>query len=69
MRSGLEAALKAKKSVIHAKASFAEAKAEVAFDDKMITEKEMEKAIEEAGFSVTQPEAPGSSRPLPKGGR
>jgi copper chaperone CopZ len=47
--------------VIEAKTNFAEATAEVAFDPKLITEREIEKAVEEAGFSVVKPGSSGSS--------
>ena len=53
--------MKAKKGVIEAKANFPEAKAEVAFDDKVISEQGIEKVIQDAGFSVVKPGSSGSS--------
>ena len=48
--------MKAKRGVIEAKADFPARKAEVVFDDTVVTEREIEKAIEQAGFSIVKPE-------------
>jgi copper chaperone CopZ len=54
--------LKAKKGVTEAKADFAAKRVEVTFDDKIVAEREIEKTIEQARFSIVKPEPPDNSK-------